>query len=147
MFGHSTSVQLHNHTSFPNRPDQPRFSLVMQASLSSAQEQPLLLSSFLPSPGSSLFRLTDHLPRPNCHSHGFTSYTLLPSQPSAAAVSQLPTGKPNLLCSGCCTVEEWLGSSSESSRNRTQMKNVALHSRLPHRFGSAFQLTFSEHLN
>ncbi len=23
MFGHSTSVQLHNHTSFPNRPDQP----------------------------------------------------------------------------------------------------------------------------
>ena len=38
------------------------------------------------------------LPRPNCHSHGFTSYTWLPRWPSAAAESQLPTGKPDLLC-------------------------------------------------
>ena len=38
------------------------------------------------------------LSRPNCHSHGFTSYTLLPRLPSAAAVSQLPAGKPEPLC-------------------------------------------------
>ena len=38
------------------------------------------------------------LPRPNCHSHAFTSYTLLPRRPSAAAESQVPTGKPDLLC-------------------------------------------------
>jgi hypothetical protein len=37
------------------------------------------------------------LPRPNCHSHWFTSYALQPRRPSAAAVSQLPIGKPELL--------------------------------------------------
>ena len=30
------------------------------------------------------------LPRPNCHSHGLTSYTLLPLLPSAAAASAVP---------------------------------------------------------
>ena len=48
------------------------------------------------------FHLKDHqawLATPK-HSHGFTSCTLLPPWrwPSAAAVSQLPTGKPDLLC-------------------------------------------------
>ena len=34
------------------------------------------------------------LPRPNCHSQGLTSYTLLPRLPSAAAESAQPYGKP-----------------------------------------------------
>ncbi len=102
MFGHCTdpSVQVHNHTSFPIRPNQPG-SLAMPASLGSMQV-PLLLSSLLP--GTSLFNreTTQALrARPNCHSHQFTSYTLLPSLPSTvpAAVSQrlsTVTGKPDL---------------------------------------------------
>ncbi len=40
------------------------------------------------------------LPRPNCHSHWFTSHSdkLLPHLPSATAESQQPTGKPEHLC-------------------------------------------------
>ncbi len=45
------------------------------------------------------------LPRPNCHSHRFTSYTLLPHLPSAASVSQVPAGKTDLLC--WLYSEEW----------------------------------------
>ncbi len=37
------------------------------------------------------------LPRPNCHSQGLTSYTLLPRLPSAAAESAQPCGKPESL--------------------------------------------------
>ncbi len=50
------------------------------------------------------------LPRPNCHSHWFTSYTLLPRLPSAAAV-QCHSFPPGSLtsCAGC-TGEEWYGS-------------------------------------
>ena len=42
------------------------------------------------------------LPHPNCHSHQFTSYALLPSLPLAAAVSQLSTTS----CV-CYTGEDW----------------------------------------
>ncbi len=76
---------------FPSGP----ISLVTQASLSSAHE-PLLLSSI---PVFSTYRPPRHcLPRPNCHSHWFTTYALLLHRPSAAAVSQLPIGNPDLLC-------------------------------------------------
>ncbi len=37
------------------------------------------------------------LPSPNCHSHGLTSWTLLPRRPSVAAVSAQPYGKPESL--------------------------------------------------
>ena len=75
-----------------------QISLAMPASLSSVQEQ-LLLNSLLPV----ISLLTDTpprrgLPQPNCHCHWSTSYTFLPRRPSAAAVSQLPTGKPDLVC-------------------------------------------------
>lgn len=36
-------------------------------------------------------------PRPNCHSHGLTSYTLLPRLPSTSAESAQPNGKPETL--------------------------------------------------
>ncbi len=36
-------------------------------------------------------------PRPNCHSHRFTSYTLLPGPPSTTAESAQPNGKPESL--------------------------------------------------
>ncbi len=36
-------------------------------------------------------------PRPNCHSHWLTSYTLLPCLPSTAAESAQPDGKPESL--------------------------------------------------
>ncbi len=82
---------------FPSGP----ISLATPASLSSEQEQ-LLLSSLLLAPVFSTDRPPRRgLPRPNCHSHKFTSYKLLPRRPSATAVSQLPTGKPDVLCWLC----------------------------------------------
>ncbi len=64
---------------------------------------PLKLCSFRAASFLSSVFLTDSttqewLARPNCHSHVFTSYILLQCWPSAAAVSQLPRGKPELLC-------------------------------------------------
>ncbi len=64
---------------------------------------PLRLCSFRAASFLSSVFLTDSttqewLAHPNCHSHVFTSYILLQCWPSAAAVSQLPRGKPELLC-------------------------------------------------
>jgi hypothetical protein len=93
MYGHGTytseSVQLHNHTSFPIRPDQPcnAGESQLRAEAAPSEQPPSWHQSF-----QLTYRVPRRgLPRPNCHSHGFTSYTLLPRLPSAAAVSQMPT--------------------------------------------------------
>ena len=44
------------------------------------------------------------LPRPNCHSDGLTSYTLLPSRPSAAAASAVPNWSALPLTRRCCNL-------------------------------------------
>ena len=87
-------IQLHNHTSFPIRPDQPCDAGESQLRAgSSPSEQP-------PSCHQSS-QLIDH-PGAACHVQTATA-TRLPHthcchSPSAAAESQVPTWKPDLLC-------------------------------------------------
>ena len=100
MFGHCTDtyVHVHNYTSFLIKPDQPCDAGESQLRAGAAPSEQPQSESFLSSVFSTDRPPRRSLPRPNCHSHGFTSYTWLPRWPSAAAESQLPTGKPDLLC-------------------------------------------------
>ena len=85
-----TSVHVHNHTSFPIKAESARSALRRRRRVSAPRRSRSFWAAFFLAPVFSIDRPPRRsLPRPNCHSHSFTSFTLLPSLPSTAAVSQL----------------------------------------------------------
>ncbi len=79
MFGHctDTSVHVHNHTLFPIKAESARSALRHRRRVSAPRRSRSFWAAFFLAPVFSIDRPPRRsLPRPNCHSHCFTSYAI-----------------------------------------------------------------------